>query len=142
MPPPNRLDVVAAGCDAGAGAAGVVDPKRDVVFAVAPPNRLPVAPPLDGGVCAGVVDAKLKDVAGFAAAGVVEPLGAAEAVAFPNIPPDRADEVFPNIPPLAGAAEVAPPPPNKLLAGAAPVEVPNEDAAGFVVDAGVFSSCF
>lgn len=124
-----------------------MEPNSDVDFAVVPPNRLPVAAPLDGGVCAGVVDAKLKDVAGFAAAGVaaagvVEP-GAAEAAVFPNIPPpDEADDVFPNIPPLAGAAEVALTPPNKLLAGAAPVEVPNGVAAGFVVDAGVFSSCF
>lgn len=91
------------GCDEGAGAAGVVDPKSDVDdgFAVVPPNRLVGAAPLDGGVCAGVVVPKLKDGAGFTAAGVVEPLGAAEAVAvFPNILPDGADDVFPNIPPL------------------------------------------
>lgn len=123
-----------------------MEPNSDEGFAVVLPNRLPGAAPLDGGVCAGVVDAKLKDVAGFAAAGVVEPLGAAEdAAVFPNIPPppDRTDDVFPNIPPLAGATEVTPPPPNKLLAGAAPVEaVPNGVVAGFAVDAGVFSFGF
>jgi hypothetical protein len=53
-------------------------PNSDDGFAVVPPKRLLGAAPLEGGVCAGVVDAKLKDGAGFTAAGVVEPLGAAE----------------------------------------------------------------
>lgn len=104
------------------------------------PKRPPEAAPLDGGVCAGVVDAKLNDGAGFAAAGVVDPLGAAEDATDPNIPPDGA-AVEPKRPLDGAADEVAEP--NRPLDGAAPVEaIPKGLEAGLALDAGVFSFAF
>jgi hypothetical protein len=139
-PPPNRADD-AAGCDEGAGAAGVVDPNSDGfcwVPDVAPKRPVEVAP-LDGGVCAGVVDAKLNDGTGLEAAGVVEPLGAAD----PSIPPDGAVEETVEANRLPDGAADEAPEPNRPVDGAAPVEaVPKGLAAGFALEAGIFSFAF